>query len=170
MYPNSDQLRHTSTGHSTQKPVEGILSTGVSVSAPKQEPKESPVRSDHDIAQADHWPETNPTGLLERNILVNPRTALRKFEIPALLDPLSSSRSDTIFNTGTYNLSNGNTLFVTPQLDASLKMQVRFPLSLRNVEDLLHERRIEVGHEWYPASGRSVFRKEELERNPVATQ
>ena len=56
-------LEYTSTGHSTQKPVEGILSTGVSVSAPKQEPKESPVRSDHDIAQADHWPVVeNATG------------------------------------------------------------------------------------------------------------
>jgi hypothetical protein len=29
----------------------------------------------------------------------------------------------------------------------AVMMYVRFPLSLRNVEDLLHERGIEVGHE-----------------------
>ena len=29
----------------------------------------------------------------------------------------------------------------------AVMMQVRFPLSLRNVEDLLHERGIEVSHE-----------------------
>ena len=39
-------------------------------------------------------------------------------------------------------------------------MQVRFPLSLRNVEDLLHERGIEVSHEtirfWWNRFG-SIF-------------
>ncbi len=29
----------------------------------------------------------------------------------------------------------------------AVMLKVRFPLSLRNVEDLLHERRIEVSHE-----------------------
>lgn len=29
----------------------------------------------------------------------------------------------------------------------AVMMYVRFPLSLRNVEDLLHERGVEVGHE-----------------------
>ena len=33
----------------------------------------------------------------------------------------------------------------------AVMMYVRFPLSLRNVEDLLHERGIEISHEtvWY---------------------
>ena len=39
--------------------------------------------------------------------------------------------------------------FKTPPeiIRLAVMMQVRFPLSLRNVEDLLHERGIEVSHE-----------------------
>ncbi|MEQ9210124.1 MAG: IS6 family transposase, partial [Pseudomonadales bacterium] len=33
------------------------------------------------------------------------------------------------------------------EISLAVMMYVRFPLSLRNVEDLLHERRIEISHE-----------------------
>ena len=40
----------------------------------------------------------------------------------------------------------------------AVMMYIRFPLSLRNVEDLLHERGIDICHEtvrfWWTASGR----------------
>ena len=40
----------------------------------------------------------------------------------------------------------------------AVTMYVRFPLSLRNVEDLLHERGVEVSHEtvrfWWHGAGR----------------
>ncbi len=45
----------------------------------------------------------------------------------------------------------------------AVMLYVRFPLSLRNVEDLLHERGIEVSHEtvrfWWMRLGRQCQRK-----------
>ena len=39
----------------------------------------------------------------------------------------------------------------------AVMMYVRFPLSLRNVEDLLHERGIEVSHATIPCSGTAEY-------------
>ena len=41
----------------------------------------------------------------------------------------------------------------------AVMMHVRFPLSLRHVEDLLHERRIEVSHETIRFSWNRCFRR-----------
>ncbi|GLQ24245.1 hypothetical protein GCM10007853_21190 [Algimonas ampicilliniresistens] len=53
-------------------------------------------------------------------------------------------------------------------IQLAVMMYVRFPLSLRNVEDLLHERGVDICHESIRILGRSVrtnFRK----ANPVET-
>lgn len=47
-------------------------------------------------------------------------------------------------------------------------MDVRFPLSLRNVEDLLHERGIDITHEmvgvWWGRFGQNLGRRQDLSR------
>ena len=39
----------------------------------------------------------------------------------------------------------------------AVMMYVRFPLSLRNVEDLLHERGVDVSHKTFCAGNSSLF-------------
>jgi putative transposase len=42
-------------------------------------------------------------------------------------------------------------------IQLAVMLYVRFPLSLRNVEDLLHERGVDVSHETFCAGNRSLF-------------